>query len=803
MLNSFPILSSSYMKKSYFLLFFLLAAGPLLSAESPFVTVQQHQFMLNAKPYYYIGTNYWYGSYLGLEKDKKKGLERLQKELNFLKEKGVTNLRVLTAVEGSGQINGVQRVKPPYQTEKGKFNEQALDGLDVLLYEMGKRDMKAILFLSNNWEWSGGFLQYLNWNGLIADSVLRRKLNWDELRDYVSKFYSCTGCMEGYNKQVQSIVGRTNKYTKKKYTEDATIMAWELANEPRPMRSAANDAYKTWISKTAAFIKSLDKNHLVTLGHEGNMATDGNMELYEQIHADKNVDYLTIHIWPKNWGWFKEETLDKDYPTVSANTIDYLTKHAAVAKKLGKPLVLEEFGLPRDHHSFDVTTSTSLRDSYYKTIFGLWKKDKETQDVLAGINFWAFGGTARPVKGQVFWKDGDDYMGDPPMEEQGLNSVFDSDASTWNIITSYTKNSNAANRSNNDLPADKKATKETVHLYHNLKKLVNKGIMFGHQDALAYGVGWKYVPGKSDVKEIVGDYPAVYGWELGNLELGLAYNLDTVPFAKMKEFIQQGYERGGVVTISWHNANPVTGKNAWDTTHGGVAAVLPGGSKHDLYKTWLDKLAAFMLSLKGKNGEAIPILFRPYHELTGNWFWWTKNTCTPEEFKSLWRYTADYLQNKNVHNLLYVYNTADFKTKEDFLERYPGDDYADMVSFDAYQRGNPATDNSFVNDVNRRLGIVEEVAKEKGKLAALAEAGYERVPYAEWWTNTLWKAVGDRKISYVLLWRNAGLMPNGNWHYYVPKKGDVSEQDFKKFYSLEKTLFEKEVAKEKLYQPNK
>jgi hypothetical protein len=350
------------------------------------------------------------------------------------------------------------------------------------------------------------------------------------------------------------------------------------------------------------------------------------------------------------------------------------------------------------------------------------------------------------------------------------------------------------------LPADKNASRSTINLYNNLKKLTAKGIMFGHQDDLAYGVGWKYVAGKSDVKELVGDYPALYGWELGGIELNQPTNLDSVPFAKMKEFIKQGYERGGVITISWHFTNPVTMKNAWDTTHA-VQAILPGGNKNELYKKWLDKLAAFMQSLKGKNGEAIPVLFRPFHELTGNWFWWCRNTNSPDEFKQLWRFTVDYLRKtKAVHNLLYVYNTADFSNKEQFLERYPGDEYVDIVSFDSYQYGNPKNDNSFVKNVDFRLGVIEEVAKEKNKIPALAETGYETISYEEWWTKTLMKAIGEHKISYVLVWRNAGQQANGHWHYYVPKKGDVSEQDFKKFYQLDKTLFQKDVAKERLYE---
>src|SRR5258708_7852354 len=180
-----------------------------------------------------------------------------------------------------------------------------------------------------------------------------------------------------------------------------------------------------------------------------------------------------------------------------------------------------------------------------------------------------------------------------------------------------------------NMPSDKKATKETVNLYRNLKKLLNKGIMFGHQDDLAYGVNWKYEDGRSDIKDVTDDYPALYGWELGRIELDQPVNLDSVPFDKMKYYIRQGYDRGGVITISWHLNNPLTGKTAWDPAPGTVASILPGGAKNDLYKSWLDKVAAFMLSLKGNKGEFIPVIFRPFHELNGSWFWWGKNNCTP------------------------------------------------------------------------------------------------------------------------------------------------------------------------------
>jgi mannan endo-1,4-beta-mannosidase len=405
-------------------------------AQTPFVKVKGQQFFIGEKPYYFIGTNYWYGSLLGLEKDKKRGIQRLRKELDFLKANGVTNLRILGGAEGSGLINGVTRVGPPLQPVSGKFNTEVLKGLDIVLAEMGKRGLKAIVFFSNNWEWSGGFQQYLIWNNLVPKDQETRKLTWDEQRDIVSKFYGCAPCKAAYNEQVNLVLNRTNSVTKKRYIDDPAIMAWELANEPRQMRAFAVEDYKKWISDVSAMIKAKDKNHLVTIGHEGYIGSES-MPIFEEIHRDKNVDYLTIHIWAKNWGWFKENKIAEGYPNVVEKATAYVNDHIPIARKLNKPLVIEEFGLPRDGHSFSPTAPTSFRDDYYGKMFKFVSDSAKSNGPIAGANFWAFGGTARPVKDQIFWKKGDDYMGDPPMEEQGLNTVFDSDRTTWEIIRRY------------------------------------------------------------------------------------------------------------------------------------------------------------------------------------------------------------------------------------------------------------------------------------------------------------------------------------------------------------------------------
>lgn len=353
-------------------------------------------------------------------------------------------------------------------------------------------------------------------------------------------------------------------------------------------------------------------------------------------------------------------------------------------------------------------------------------------------------------------------------------------------------------------PVDKQATKETVNLFRNLKKIEESGnYMIGHQDDLAYGVHWKYEKGRSDVKDITGDYPAVYGWELGHLEIGDDVNLDSVPFDKMKGFIKDAYERGGVVTISWHGKNPMTGKTAWDPAEATVASILPGRNKHEDFKKQLDLVADFLNDLKTKNGTLIPILFRPFHELTGNWFWWGTKFTTAEEYKKLFRFTVDYLKNeKKLHHLIYVYNTGEQFTNEvEFLERYPGDDVVDMVSFDTYLRSEKAERNiEFENQLKQRLGIIETVAKKKNKLSAIGEAGFNKIPYEKWWTESIGNTLKGHHFSYILFWRNAGVKVKENEvEFYMPYKGHSSAPDFLKFYQLPETLFQKDISPLKMY----
>jgi hypothetical protein len=349
---------------------------------------------------------------------------------------------------------------------------------------------------------------------------------------------------------------------------------------------------------------------------------------------------------------------------------------------------------------------------------------------------------------------------------------------------------------------DASATPLTKKAYASLFEIQKRGVVFGHQDDLAYGVGWKYIDGNSDIKLITGEYPGIYGWDIAHIEKKSTTNIDKVPFDKIKRYIVEGFDRGGLITISWHAPNPLTGGDAWDTTHGTVASILPNGQKHQQYIQWLDRVTAFLQALKTKEGIQIPILFRPFHELTGNWFWWCKNSCSPDEFKQLWRFTVSYLRDKRqLHHLIYVYNTADFGSSTEFLERYPGDEWVDVLSFDRYQFEGKNGTALFNEVMTNQLTILNQVAIQKNKPVALAETGYEAIPDPTWWTTTLYPLLKKYPLAFVLVWRNHGFMPStGKMHHYAPYPGHLSEADFKKFYSFPEIFFETQTRELKIYE---
>ena len=325
---------------------------------------------------------------------------------------------------------------------------------------------------------------------------------------------------------------------------------------------------------------------------------------------------------------------------------------------------------------------------------------------------------------------------------------------------------------------------EAEYLSNVLKVLPESGYLFGHHDATSYGIGWDGDADRSDVKSVCGAYPGVISFDLGCIELGNDRNLDNVPFDRIRKEIVAQYERGGLCSLSWHADNPVTGKDSWDVSDTTVvASVLPGGAYHEKFISWLDKVAGFMNSVVAKGGEKVPILFRPWHEHTGSWFWWGQNLCSAEEYKSLWRMTFDRMQERGANHLLYAYSTgSEPDTPAEYLERYPGDDIIDLIGFDTYQFNR----RDYLNTMKKSLTVLAEVGRMRHKPIAVTETGFETIPDPKWWTETLMPALDGYPVSYVLVWRNAR---EREGHYYAPYPGHVSAEDFVKFYRSPKTFF--------------
>ena len=421
------------MKKQFLLLtvlLFLLGACAPKPAEHSFIKVNADgQFVRDGKPYYFVGTNFWYGAILGSEGEGG-NRERLHKELDFLKSIGINNLRVLVGADGE---NGIKtRVEPSLQVAPGVYNDTILAGLDYFMNELRERDMTAVLYLNNSWEWSGGYSVYLQWSG-HGDAVVPAVDGWPAYMEYVKQFPQSDSAKALFANHVNYIVSRTNRYNQIKYVDDPTIMSWQIGNEPRAFSDENKEPFARWMADVAAQLKSLDPNHMVSSGSEGSWGCEMDMNLFEKIHADPNINYLNIHIWPYNWSWVKADSLKELLPRAKENTKKYIDDHMVIARKYSKPIVLEEFGFPRDGFSFSKEAPTTARDEYYRYVFDLIRQDRESGGLFAGCNFWAWGGFAGQNPGHVFWEKGDDYTGDPAQEQQGLNSVFATD-STIEII---------------------------------------------------------------------------------------------------------------------------------------------------------------------------------------------------------------------------------------------------------------------------------------------------------------------------------------------------------------------------------
>nr|WP_324259873.1 mannanase [Cellvibrio fontiphilus] len=407
------------------------------NAQQNFVRVKGGQFERRGKPYVITGVNMWYAAYLGAP-NAVGDRARLVKELDNLQSMGVNNLRVL-AVSEESEINSA--VKPAVTKGFGNYDEELLQGLDYLLVELAKRDMTLVLYFNNFWQWSGGMTQYMSWidGEPVQDPNVTQE--WEKFMAKSASFYRSEKAQQEYHNTIKKIITRVNSINGKPYADDATIMSWQLANEPRPGNSQTTaeekKIYVDWVHATAAYIKSLDAHHLVSSGSEGEMGSVNDMQVFIDAHASPDIDYLTYHMWIRNWSWFDKTKPAETWPSAWEKARQYMLAHIDVAKQLNKPLVLEEFGLDRDMGSYAIDSTTEYRDRYFRGVFELLLTSIKQDEPSAGYNIWAWNGYGRTTRANYWWQEGDDFMGDPPQEEQGMYGVFDTDVSTIAIIREF------------------------------------------------------------------------------------------------------------------------------------------------------------------------------------------------------------------------------------------------------------------------------------------------------------------------------------------------------------------------------
>lgn len=374
--------------------------------------------------YKFSGTNFWYGPILASE-GRGGDRPRLHRELDSMQAAGISNLRILAGAEGPEGLP--HHISPVLLRAPGEYNDTLLAGLDYLMAELERRQMTAVIYLTNAWEWSGGYGSLLQWTGHGVSPVPGID-GYRQYVDHVSEFVLCDSARRIAVDHARYMASRVNTVTHQPYRSSPALMAWQVANEPRAFSEEGKEALLGWIREMAVAIKSVDSCHMVSTGSEGFVGCELDIDLWTRIHSLAEIDYAVIHLWPTNWGWARRTEADDDIDSAIAYSQQYISEHLAAIAPTGKALVVEEFGYPRSGFRFDAEASVASRDEYYASIMGRCMKE----GAIAGFNFWGWGGEPRP-SGRM-WQPGDPYMCDPAHEPQGMYSVLSTDRSTIEVI---------------------------------------------------------------------------------------------------------------------------------------------------------------------------------------------------------------------------------------------------------------------------------------------------------------------------------------------------------------------------------
>ncbi|AXT54288.1 hypothetical protein D1815_00485 [Aquimarina sp. AD1] len=336
----------------------------------------------------------------------------------------------------------------------------------------------------------------------------------------------------------------------------------------------------------------------------------------------------------------------------------------------------------------------------------------------------------------------------------------------------------------NGIFADADLCQEAKDLYTRLISSTQKGIAFGRQEAFGTGNNFP-MPDKldNDFFEVANDHPAIAGFDLELISLQNTLVIDNF-IEKFTNAVVEAHENGSIITMSWHAVNPshIQGFDRRDTV---VQDMLEGGEFRDLFLESLRKAATLFKNLKDSEGKPIPVLFRPWHEMNGDFFYWGEGFRTTQEYIQLFRDTVTILsEDLNVHNLIYIYSPNWVSDASEYMRNYPGDAYVDMFGVDVYDFMN----GRFLQNSLNNLQIVESIATDKNRLFALTETGLTNITQDTWWTESLYKAIRSSSISYAMVWRND--TPS---FFHVPFLTHPSVNNFRDFVEKETILLSSET----------
>ncbi len=355
---------------------------------------------------------------------------------------------------------------------------------------------------------------------------------------------------------------------------------------------------------------------------------------------------------------------------------------------------------------------------------------------------------------------------------------------------------------------DPDATAATRSLFTYLDDVRGEQVLVGHQHTTSFGLTIGEADGTtSDVQNTYGDFPALFGWDTlilrGDERPGTHDATTEQNIAAFADYIEKAHAIGSVQTISAHVENFVTGGSFYDTSGDTLRAVLPGGAKNAELNAYLDDIATLAGQIRDEDGELIPIVFRPWHENAGSWFWWGAAFGSPGEYKELFRYTVEYLRDvKGVSNFLYSFSPGGGfgGNAETYLRTYPGDEFVDVLGLDTYDA---TGSQAFLDGLVADLAMIADLADEKGKVSAYTEFGVTggvgtagSSPEA-WFTKVLAAIAADPQASrtaYMQTWANfdAG-------QHFVPVGDDALVADFQAFVDDPYTAMSSELDRDDVF----